>query len=186
NDRLWLKQQFDTLRKSDEAERRKGIDAILNWTNPGPGGFYDDLGDTRRQPHLVGGEGWERDPAFWKTPLIGFAYHPGWRKSWRDDAESLHDEPLRMRYTGLDGASGYKIRVVYAGDMLGRSKIRMLAGGVEVHGLMAKPQPVQPLEFEIPAAAIHNGALEITWYREKGLGGNGRGSQVSEVWLIRK
>ena len=186
NDRVWLQQQFDALRKADEGERVKGIDAILNWTNPGPGGFYDDLGDTRRQPHLVPGEGWERDPAFWKTPLIGFAYKPEWRTAWRDDAESLHDEPLRMRYTGLDADSRYKIRVVYAGDMLGRSKIRMLAGGVEVHPLMDKPRPVHPVEFDIPASAIQNGKLEITWYREKGLGGNGRGCQVSEVWLIRK
>ena len=186
NNRLWLKPQFADLRKASEADRQKGIDAILNWTNPGPGGFYDDLGDTRRQPHLVPGIGWQNDPAFWKTPLIGFAYKPGWRKSWWDDAESLHDEPLQMRYTNLDPASQYKIRVVYAGDMLGRSKIRMLAGGIEVHGLIAKPQPVQPLEYEIPASAIRNGTLDVTWYREKGLGGNGRGCQVSEVWLIRK
>ncbi|MCC7496327.1 MAG: hypothetical protein IT160_02040 [Bryobacterales bacterium] len=186
NDRGWLQQRFERLRTVDEGARAQGIDEILNWANPGPGGFYDDLGDTRRQPHLVPGEGWERDPAFWKTPLVGFAYRPEWRKSWRDDAESLHDEPLRMRYTGLDGNARYKIRVVYAGDMMGRSKIRMVAGGIEVHPLMAKPRPVAPLEFDIPAGAVQGGRLEISWYREKGAGGNGRGCQVSEVWLIRK
>lgn len=186
NNRVWLGRRFAELRGAEEAQRSRGIDEILNWTNPGPGGFYDDLGDTARQPHLVAGEGWRRDPAFWKTPLMGFAYQPEWRAAWRDDAESLHDEPLRMRYTGLDGASRYKIRVVYAGDMLGRSKIRMMAGGIEVHPLMAKPVPVRPLEFDIPAAAIQGGVLDISWYREKGLGGNGRGSQVSEVWLMRK
>jgi hypothetical protein len=186
NNRVWLKSEFARLRAVGEAERAAGIERILNWTNPGPGGFYDDLGDTRRQPHLVAGEGWQTDPAHWKTPLVGFGYRPEWRVAWRDTAESLHDEALKMRYTGLADGARYKIRVIYAGDMLGRSKIRMLAGGREVHPLMSKPQPVVPLEFDIPAGAVRNGELEISWYREKGLGGNGRGCQVSEVWLIRK
>jgi len=30
------------------------------------------------------------------------------------------------------------------------------------------------------------GQLELRWSREPGLGGNGRGCQVSEVWLIRR
>src|SRR4029077_10492167 len=56
NNRLWLKQRFAELRQLPaEAERLKGIDGIVNWTDPGPGGFYDDLGDPSRQPHLVRG-----------------------------------------------------------------------------------------------------------------------------------
>ena len=31
-----------------------------------------------------------------------------------------------------------------------------------------------------------NGELTLTWEREKGLGGNGRGCQVSELWLTRE
>ena len=46
NAREWLEGRFAAIRKlSSEAERLKAIDAIVNWTNPGPGGFYDDLGD---------------------------------------------------------------------------------------------------------------------------------------------
>lgn len=47
NDRLWLQGQFDLIRQlGGEQERVAAIDAILNRTDPGPGGFYDDLGDT--------------------------------------------------------------------------------------------------------------------------------------------
>jgi hypothetical protein len=59
-------------------------------------------------------------------------------------------------------------------------------GGLEIHPLMAKPAPVKPIEFDIPRQATEKGVLDLSWFRESGLGGNGRGCQVSEVWLIRK
>jgi hypothetical protein len=190
NNRLWLKSKFAALRQlSDERERLRGIAALVNWTDPGPGGFYDDLGDPAGAPHLVGGLGYEQDPAFLESALIGFgpAVRGGipMRKSWWHHAESLVDAPLQMRHTGLDGAARYKVRVVYAGDSPTR-EIRLASGDVEVHPFMTKPAPVQPVEFDIPEGAIRNGELLLTWTRRPGLGGNGRGNQVSEVWLIKK
>jgi hypothetical protein len=186
NNRMWLKARFAELRQaSDEAERLKGIDAIVNWTDPGPGGFYDDLGNPSQQPHLVKGASFDRDPARLKSELNGFAYRPASRSSWWTHAEALVDATLRMRYEGLDASAQYKVRVVYGGDAPS-VKIRMAANGVEVHPLMAKPAPVRPVEFDIPKQATEKGALELTWTREPGLGGNGRGNAVSEIWLIRK
>jgi len=148
------------------------IDTILNWTDPGPGGFYDDLGDPARQPHLVRGS-------------VSLEYRPHWPRSWWTYAESFYDEPLQMRYTGLDRTVQYRVRVVYAGDSPGR-KIRLVAGPLEIHPLMPKPQPVRPIEFDIPRAATAQGELNLSWYREAGLGGNGRGCEVAEVWLMKK
>jgi hypothetical protein len=167
NNRLWLEARFAEARTDTAA-----IDRILNWTDPGPGGFYDDLGDPLRQPHLVRGS-------------ASLEYHSHWPKSWWTYAESFYDEPLQMRYTGLDPATQYRIRVAYAGDSPGR-KIRLMAGALEVHPLMLKPQPVRPVEFDIPRAATAQGTLDLAWYREAGLGGNGRGCEVAEVWLIKK
>jgi len=170
NNRLWLERQFAEAR-GDPAT----IDRILNWTDPGPGGFYDDLGDLTRQPHLVRGS-------------ASLEYHPHWPRSWWTYAESFYDEPLQMRYTGLDPTAQYRIRVVYAGDSPGR-KIRLQASGpvpIEIHPLMLKPQPVRPVEFDIPRAATAAGELKLWWYREPGLGGNGRGCEVAEVWLMKK
>jgi len=172
NNRLWIEGQF-----ADAQAGPAAIERILNWTDPGPGGFYDDLGDPARQPHLVRGS-------------IGLEYHPQWPRSWWTYAESLYDEPLQMRYTGLDPGAQYRIRVVYAGDSPGR-KIRLMASGtghaeIEIHPLMLKPQPVRPIEFDIQRAATAQGELDLSWYREAGLGGNGRGCQVAEVWLKKK
>ena len=45
------------------------IREIVNWTNPGPGGFYDDLGNSARQPHLVRGPGLAKDPGLYESPV---------------------------------------------------------------------------------------------------------------------
>jgi hypothetical protein len=108
------------------------------------------------------------------------------RNSWKDHAESLVDAPLRMRYENLDPSARYKMRVVYGGDSP-RTPIRCMANDtIEVHPLVAKKTPYGPVEFDIPPAATAGGELRLTWYRQQGLGRNGRGCQVSEIWLIKK
>jgi hypothetical protein len=187
NNRTWLKARFAEIRQgTDEAERLKEVREIANWTDPGPGGFYDDLGNPAQQPHLVRGAGYQKDPAFLESSLVGFAGRAALPRSWWTHAESLNDAPLQMHYTDLDPSAQYKIRVVYAGDSP-RGKIRLEAnGGIEIHPLITKAAPVKPVEFDIPKQATEKGELTLSWYREPGLGGNGRGCQVAEVWLIRK
>jgi hypothetical protein len=193
NNRDWLRDRFANIRQlRSEQERRAAIQRILNWTNAGPGGFYDDLGNPAKEPHLVRGPGFREDPAAVVSPRADFeededmgAARVARRMSWMDHAESLYDAPLQMRYTGLDNKARYKIRVVYGGDD-SEHKIRLVANeGIEIHPLIAKPNPIAPIEFAIPAGAIKQGQLILTWSGEPGLGGNGRTCEVSEVWLIR-
>jgi hypothetical protein len=108
------------------------------------------------------------------------------RISWVDHAESLYDAPLQMHYAGLDTKARYRLRVVYGGDNPKR-KICLEAGEkIEIHPYIPKPVPFKPIEFAIPPAATERGELTLTWHGEPGLGGNGRGCQVSEVWLIKE
>lgn len=190
NDRVWLHNQFTAIRAmANEPDRLARLNAIVNWTDPGPGGFYDDLGNSSRQPHLLPGAGFAKDPDFLKSALTGFGSRnpeQGWRVSWYNHAESLYDEALKMRYTGLDASASYKVRVVYGGDAP-ETPIRLIANEhAEIHGYRKKQNPPVPQEFDIPQAATREGTLLLEWNRPPGLGGNGRGTQVSEVWLIRK
>jgi hypothetical protein len=197
NNRAWLRDRFANIRKlPSEQQRRQAINEILNWTNPGPGGFYDDLGNPAKQPHLVRGPGFRDDPAATLSPRADFeedlvfdepmeAAGVPRRMSWMDHAESLYDAPLQMRYTGLDDNASYTIRVVYGGDDF-KHQIRLIANNaITIHPFIAKPYPAAPIEFAIPSGAIQKGELILTWSGEPGLGGNGRTCQVSEVWLIR-
>src|SRR5262249_10824205 len=96
NNRGWLEREFKRLRQCDtESTRLKGIDDLINWTDPGPGGFYDNLGDPTCQPHLVRGLDYDKDPSFRESPLIGFTnfvewrnIYPEWRLSWWRHAEA--------------------------------------------------------------------------------------------------
>jgi hypothetical protein len=185
-DRVWLRDQLARIRSiENEAGRMRGIEAIVHRTDPGPGGFYDDLGNLSRQPHLVRGAQYAADPDFRRSSLVGFGSRAGWPLAWCQNAQTLHDTPLLMHYDGLDGKARYRLRVVYAGDSF-RNRIRLDAGASPVHDWLQKPNPPVPVEFEIPAAATASGQLDLAWRQEPGKGGNGRGCQVAEVWLIRE
>lgn len=194
----WLRERFAEIRAmKSEKEQLAAIFEIVDWENPGPGGFYDDLGNVSRQRHLARNFPFAEDPASLQSSKTGFEEGDvndepdekplgALRKSWLDHAESLIDQPLQVRYHDLDPKARYKVRVVYAGDAP-KMKIRMVANrAVEIHPFIDKPNPVRRLEFDLPWEVTRGGSLELSWQRPQGLGGNGRGCQLSEIWLMRK
>jgi hypothetical protein len=189
NNSGWLLARFaEVSALKTEAERLAAIDRIVRWTDPGPGGYYDDLGNPSQQPHLVRGLPFEEDPQRFKSTLTGFGDRPDWRLSWMTHAESFWDTPLQMKYSGLDPAARYRLRIVYAGDVFSlNAAIRLVANDTyEIHPPMQKPSPIAPVEFDVPADATRGGALTLTFSVTPGQGGAGRGNQIAEVWLMRK
>ncbi len=191
NNRPWLQKRFATIRNIDDEQKRLAeIDKIVNWANPGPGGFHDDLGDPTQQPHLVRGPGAATDPQYFDSTLLGTSVRNGLIStnpiSWWRHAGAMHNAPLTMQYNDLDNNAKYRLRVCYAGDT-NWIKIRLVADGKhEIHPLIDKSMPEPLFEFEIPQEATTDGKLTLTWTREPGVGRNGRGCQVAEVWLIRE
>jgi hypothetical protein len=189
SDAPWLLLKISEItREPDAAKQVAAIRALLARTDPGPGGFYDELGNAANRRHLLPGEGAEQDPEFRATPLTGFRYPDPFGShaplAWKRWAESLFDAPLKMRYTGLNTQARYRLRVVYSGDQPKR-KIRLVANDhLEIHPYALRPWPPAPQEFDIPAEATAAGELNLAWTGEPNLGGDGRGCQVSEVWLI--
>ena len=185
NDRLWLAGEFARIRAlPTERERLRALDALVNRTDPGPGGFYDAPGDPANSPHLVREPTPAADPMFVRAPFHGFDLQAERPIPWRRYIHTFYEAPIRFAYEGLDPHARYRVRVVYAGDSP-RARMRLEADGIEVHPHIPKPAPVVPVEFPVPAAATADGKLTLTWTQGAGRGGNGRGCQVSEVWLIR-
>jgi len=169
-----------------------GIDRALNDRDPGPGGWYDDLGAGQASPRLVGRADPEGDPAFLRSPLRGYAYRHAdgpVRRAWCGYTCALADRALEMRYDGLDPQACYRVRVVYAADTpqapLRMDAVRSDGRTVEVHPYILKPSPQRPLTFDVPPEATRDGTLTLRWRREPGHGGNGRGCGLCEVWLLR-
>lgn len=192
NDRPWLAAQFREILQLDDAEeQQRRILRIVDWEDPGPGGFYDDLGRVGRQPHLLPTDrqsAWEADPGFVGASQSEFGNRVDRstmtlndrKLSWCNQAETLFGTPLRMRYADLDPAASYRLRVSYAGRF--RATMQLVADQThQVHGPLPQPSNPWPIEFDIPAAATSDGVLELQWELLEQ-----RGCQVAEVWLIKQ
>jgi hypothetical protein len=189
-DRPWLEDQFvEILLMNTEAERLQRIDLLVNWDDPGPGGFYDDLGDPDRQSHVDMLSTFEENPSRIDRVTEGHyrwmnndtrKVDSGYRWSWLHHCQTLHGAPLIMRYEGLDSNAEYKIRVVEFGRF--GSTIDLVADNkYPIHGPMRIEYPIWPIEYDLPKAATEDGKLELKWGLVEG-----RGTQVAEVWLIKK
>jgi hypothetical protein len=182
----FLKQLHKMSSIEEQEEKIEAIRSLLNRTNPGPGGFYDELGNVTNRPHLVI-ENAEGDFDFRRSPHVGTSYpdHFGANApiAWKHWAESLYEAPLKMHYTGLDPNVDYSLQVVISGDSRGVETRLVANDSIEIHPLQLRPWPPAPQSFILPRAATSSGELRLTWTREAGLGGNGRGCQVAEVIL---
>ncbi|WP_339908043.1 hypothetical protein [Symmachiella dynata] len=190
NDRPWLEDQFQQILELEDAqEQLQRIDHLVNWEDPGPGGFYDDLGDPERQPHVDHLSTYEDNPS--RIDRMTEAHYrwvnndtiqvdPRFRYSMLSSAQTLHGAPLIMRYEGLDQNAEYKLRVIEFGRF-GASIDLVADDKYPIHGPLRPTLPLAPVEYDIPQQATADGKLELKWGLVEG-----RGTQVAEVWLIKK
>ncbi len=198
NDAPWLLDQFEQILKlNSEPERLKEIDAMLHRTDPGPGGFYDHFGAPESWHRVSPGLGWDKDPGSLQSARVSFGVGlvgeewvdeikaTGFKgqvtpKVWMKQAKTLYDEPLKIHYDELDPNADYRIRISYTGRFRSRMKMTTEDGTV-IHDFIKTGE--QPLyEFDLPKEAIKNGKVTFVW----SCGEGERGSQVTEIWLIRK
>ena len=198
NDAPWLLDQFSQIQKEgSEQERYQQIQAMLHRTDPGPGGFYDHFGAQESWYRVVPGKSWEKDPGSLQSPRTGFGVGlvgeewvdeikaTGFKgqvtpRVWMKQAKTLYDEPLKIHYDDLDPEASYTIRISYTGRF--RSRMKMTTDdGTLIHDFIKTGE--KPLfEFALPKSTIKDGKVTFVW----SCGEGERGSQVTEIWLIRK
>jgi len=182
NDRDALLEQFAHIRTvEDEAEAARAVSAIVNRTDPGPGGFYDDFGSPASWRRVQPGRGWHDDPAFHFTPLV--EYHLSAKPlAWRSAVTTRVGTPLTVVYEGLDPGSSYVLRVTYQPSPWPYS-VRLTANATHlVHDCLAMKKHCWTEEFDIPADVLAGGTLQLTWTTRNGE----LGARVAELWLIRQ
>jgi hypothetical protein len=186
NDAPYLLDQMERARQlGDEAERLKAIEKILNRTDPGPGGFYDDFGSYASLRRVVAPpREWESDPRALKSVQRRFEFGGPWLhegrptpRAWFSLLSTLFDQPLSVRYQNLDPEASYRIRVVHGRP---RPRPRLEADGHLIYDLDDAPDdPV--LEYPVPVEATRDGDVVFTWIPNL----RSRKTTVAEVWLIR-
>jgi hypothetical protein len=197
NDLRWYISQLEQIEKlNSHNDKLKAIHQLLNRTNPGADGYYDNLGSSGSWKHVVRQKTWAEDPGGLESPFMDFGatlFGDDWVEiraegfdgraiplAWVTQITTLYDTPLKMRYENLDAKSRYKIRVAYTGRF--NAHLRLVADDkFVIHDyLKTGVQPVY--EFEIPEEATADGTLQLTWNCLPGE----RGTQVSEVWIIKE
>ena len=170
NDRWWLEDEFAKIRAlASEAEKVKRLKVISAWENPGPGSFYDDLGNIAKMPHVIldGGEdsgpgsSWRLTPSFpWRDSGYSRA-----RLSWQ-----CYIRAPGVAYEHLDPEATYTVRLTSPRT----TSVRM--DGERVRGTVEDAGVTEFQEFPVPKELIADGKLEVTW---------GMMGSVAEVWLLK-
>ena len=177
NDRYWI---MDRL---DECVSPGDLEAIIRYEDPGPGGFYDNLGVPGEQSHLDGRFEWPADPGFIYSPIewVNNDTDPHERHSRLTHALARYEQPLEMHWSSLDPYSRYSVRMVYNGPFDIRIKCITDNGSV-IHDFLDKPGD-EIVSFPIPPEATSDGNLTLRWYQDTT--NIMRGVSVSEIWIIR-
>ncbi|MCQ6563105.1 alpha-glucuronidase family glycosyl hydrolase [Paenibacillus mendelii] len=197
NDIRWLRQQSEIIREEpSEAERLVLIEQLLDRTNPGPGGYYDNLGSPRSASRIESGTLWENDPGYLSSPRI--AHMPGMMMmisdkrqkelggvplAWENTANIMLDTPLTLSYDHLSPGCRYAVKITYIGESRGDGYWVTLTANDEqiVHENLHIPAAsVMTVQSEIPPYATANGKLQLTFRRAKGF----KRLHVAEIWLI--
>ena len=202
NDALWILDQLNLVEKlKTEPERLAAIEKMLHRTDPGPGGFYDNFGNPAAMKQVKGRKTWAQDPGSLESPRESFGVglsgvdwvHEIVAKgfegqttplAWMNQINTLYDTPLEVEYDNLDPQGSYTLKIAYTGRF--RSKMKLMANGVMIHDYIR--MGTRPLfEFPLPKEVTQSGKVLFTWSCGDDDKGEGeRGSQVAELWLIKK
>ncbi|HPO07720.1 MAG TPA: hypothetical protein PLZ55_03555 [bacterium] len=182
NNRWWLEDQFTEIRKlPNDAEKLERLELIRTWDNPGPGSYYDDLGNIEKSPHLYRGESIETGPPNHEAPTPTYwAWDGGFsrmRVSWLDTM----GEMLGLRYENLDSNEEYVLRLTGEGEAFPN------VNGKRIEPTVYGKKDGEFKIFPIPKPLTQNGTIEVTFDFPDESKLNWRDqSRIAEVWLVRK
>ncbi|WP_035804340.1 hypothetical protein [Lunatimonas lonarensis] len=171
NNRWWLADEFEAIRKMEsEQQKQDRLQLIANWENPGEGGYYDDVSNISKSPHV--------------TTTVYDAVDFGWWDSgysrWRLSSQVYQVEPI-LKYEDLDPNARYLIRVTGFGEAL----IRI--DGKRLEPLVYEKELGGFKEFIVPRDVVGDGKITVSFDRPEESHMRWRNySRVSDVWLIKR
>ncbi len=182
NNRWWLEDEFKKVRAlASEGEKLQRLHVIAMWENPGPGSYYDNVGNASKSPHVLRGdtdfvapeEDRRPEPMFWWWDQGKSRARLTWQATlW----------PHSVVYEGLDPGASYVVRSTGYGQAL-----------LRINGERVKPQldgkeMGEFKEFAVDPRYVRDRKLVLTWDRptDEGHLNWRRHSRLAEVWLLKK
>jgi len=182
NNRWWLEDEFAKVRAlASEPEKCRRLEALAAWENPGPGSFYDNVGNLAKAPHVTGrNDDSAREETEDRTLLTYWWAHEG--KSRARLTWQITMWPPAMEYTGLDPRATYVVRA------RGEGPIWLSINGARVEPSVDGKKMDDLREFPVPRPALEASKLTLTWecppaaknlpWREA--------PRLAEVWVIKR
>lgn len=182
NNRWWYEDQFAAIAQlTSEEARVTRLRILAQWENPGPGSYYDDIGNVAQSPHVLRGEPLETDPLQRRSPNPDFMWWDAGMHAYRQSWVSKMDWPIGLRYEQLDPQANYIVRTTGYGQCLLRidgERVFPIQSGKDIGAINT---------FPVPRAALQDRQITLTFDRPNEPGINWRyTSRLSEVWLIRE
>jgi len=183
NNRWWLEDEFQKIRKYDsEKEKCDRLRLIAAWEHPGPGSFYDDIGNTAKSPHVLRSEEVFTEPGEEAHPEPTFWWWNDGKSRARLSWQTSMDWPEAVVYEGLDPSASYIVRLTGYGQSL----LRM--DGERASPTVNGKEMGEFKEFPVPVQSIKDRKLILTWDHptdESHLNWRQR-SRLSEIWLLKQ
>lgn len=199
----WLKRQLERAKAAKGDEKVALLRMIIDYENPGPGGYYDNLGTANPAPNVVFGYPYDHG-----QPYVPQMLAEGNRPSQR----SMHftqdeDQGVTLEYRDLDPDASYKIRLTlvrpwfqerYAMRMNQKSQTIYADDEVIAKDVELPLQMSDFFTFELPKSTTQDGTVTIRLERaadvargdrvtvEQWRNSGGWGTLVSEAWLIKE
>ena len=181
NNRWWLEDQFKLVRamKSEEEQRRR-LREIASWEHPGPGSFYDDIGNIAKSPHVTwtapdyaGEQSRAPEPMFWWWDQGMSRARLSWQTTmW----------PASVVYEALDSSATYVVRST------GYNQALLRMNGERVDPVIDSKAMGEITEWRVDPRFINDGRLVLSWDRptDEGKLNWRQRSRLAEVWLIKR
>ncbi len=153
----WLRRQLEHAKQADGDNQIELLKMIVDYENPGPGGYYDNLGTSNRAPHVVKGYPYDHG-----QPYVSMMLSEGNRPSQR----SMHftqdeSEGVTLKYRDLDPKARYRVRFTFVrpwyqsryAERMNQKSQTILADDI----VLAEDQPLPErmsefVTFDIPTA----------------------------------
>lgn len=182
NNRWWIADEFAKIRALPVAERAEALERIATWEDPGPGGFYDDLGHPGRSPHVVRALEVTVEPDLERAIVPTQWWWDSGKSRQRLSWQTTMDWPAALRYDGLDAKARYVLRLT------GYGKAFPVADGFAMEPIVQKQEIGEISEYLVPPLALEDRRIEITFRRptDEGHLNWRQQSRASEVWLVKQ
>ena len=184
NNRWWIEDQLSEIQKLPSvAEQLERIQRVVDWENPGPGGYYEALGHVAKSLHIVKLQ--NAGDAMRHTidlPMPTQRNIGPERNSLRLSFHVYQDDVPKLKYNALDPKGHYTVRLFAQRE-----------SPLEIDGELAKKirtgqqfDQVTEQEFEVPASAVADGKIELTWapLDERHLNWRQK-HYVTDVWILK-